>query len=137
MNIKECRERLFDHSKIRMPVWARETAPGVKISDLEDYMGTVAVARGDLGEAVLWADSVRIELEEKWEAIEGWEQIIGSGANKATGPQIMRAKAQIDRGTYDALRETKWVIAQLREQIRRLEKDEENASRRYTLITGS
>lgn len=137
MDLKEARESLFKHSQIRMPVWEKGTAPITKISDLEDYMGTVAVARGDLGEAVLWADSIRIELEEKWEKIEGWEPLIGSGANKATGPQIMRAKARIDRATYDALRETKWVIAQLREQIRRLEKDEENASRRYTLIAGA
>jgi len=140
-SIEECKRLLHLHARLRMPrfeygVHGEETptAASAKVEKLEEYLGDVAIARGDLEEARLWADHTRHSLEEAWEKVEGWQQQV---PNKATGPQIMEAKRKIDPATYGALRECKWVIAKLGDQIRRLEKDEEVASRRYTLIVGS
>ena len=133
-SIEECKRILHQHATLRMPVFTADDNTGFKVDKIENYMGDLAVARGDLEEARLWADHIRHTLEETWEKVDGWQQQVPA---KATGPQIVEAKRKIDPATYAALRECKWVIAKLTDQIKRLEKDEENGSRRYTLLTGS
>lgn len=134
LTIEDCKRLLHQHAELRMPVFDAEDSAGFKVEKIENYMGDLAVARGDLEEARLWADHSRHTLEETWEAVEGWQQQVPA---KATGPQIVAAKRKIDPVTYAALRECKFVISKLGDQIKRLEKDEENASRRYTLIVGA
>lgn len=141
MDIDECKRLLHLHATLRMPKFRREFEDGEaphsaseKVDLLETFLGDAAIARGDLEEARLWADHIRHTLEDDWNGVEGWQQSVSS---KATGPQIMEAKREIRPDLYDAMRETKWVTAKLTDQIRRLEKDEENASRRYTLLVGS
>lgn len=134
MDIEDCKRLLHEHAKLRAPLFEKTEAASASIEKLENYMGDIAVARGDLEEARLTVDHARHTLEDKWNAIGGWQQQVGS---KATGPQIIEAKKTIDPETYEGLREAKFLIAKLSDQIRRLEKDEENTSRRYTMLTGS
>lgn len=135
MDIATCKHLLHAHAELRMPRFQSDDVARVKIERLEDFMGEVAVARGNLEEARLWADHIRHTLDDDWTKIEGWQQGM-SKPDKATGPQITEAKRRVRPDIYDAIREAKWVVARLTDQIKRLEKDEENASRRYTLIVG-
>jgi hypothetical protein len=142
MEVEEIKELLHRHAKLRMPQFqygvhgeATPTAPAAKIEKLEEYLGDVAIARGDLEEARLFIDHARHALEDTWGRVEGWQQHVAK-PNTATGPQIAEAKRKIDPDTYEGIREAKWLSQKLGDQIRRLEKDEEVASRRYTLIVG-
>jgi hypothetical protein len=136
MDIAECKRLLHLHAEVRMPDFTPDDSSTFKIDALENYMGTLARARGDLEEARLWADHMRFNLEDEWEKVEGWQQHL-SNPSKATGPQIARAKRQIKPHVYEGIRDAKWAVARLTDQIKRLEKDEENASRRYAMLTGS
>jgi hypothetical protein len=135
MDIAQCKELLHQHATLRMPRFGKDDSTTTKVGALEDYLGEVAAARGDLEEARLWTDHVRHTIEDEWGRVEGWQQHVAQ-PNKATGPQIAEAKRKIKPDLYDAIRESKWVASKLSDQIRRLEKDEEVASRRYTLIVG-
>lgn len=140
MEVADIRQLLHDAAALRAPIFVRDgdtpTSPTRRIELLEEYMQDLAVARGSLEEAMLVIDQARFSLDDRWEKIDGWRQTLGDGAAKATGPQIVRAKAEIDRETYEGLREAKWLISRIAAQIRRLEKDEESTSRRYSLLTG-
>ncbi len=135
-DIDHCKRLLHLHARLRMPTFTADDTGSFKVDKIENYMGDLAVARGDLEEARLWADHIRHALDDEWNKIDGWQQHV-SKPNSATGPQIIEAKRRIKPDIYDAIREAKWVVAKLTDQIKRLEKDEENASRRYTLLTGS
>ena len=144
MDTDEIRQLLHSHASLRVPKFRRHAhgeepphSPGEMLTALEEYMADVAIARGDLEEALLYADHARHELEDQWNAIEGWHVHITGQASKATGPQVTEAKRKMSPDLYDSIREAKWLIERLRAQIRRLEKDEENTSRRYTILTGS
>lgn len=64
MEIEEIKATLHRHAGLRMPMFTADDSAGFKIGKLEDYLGEVAVARGDLEEARLWADHARHELED-------------------------------------------------------------------------
>lgn len=104
-----------------------------KIEMLEDHLFVIARWRCQLEEARLWMQDARRELEDQWDAIEGW-QTLASGKTKQDG---IDAKRTIRPDLYDGIRMAKFLIERLSEQIRRMERDEEyTVSRGYTLISG-
>lgn len=115
------------------------TRPGEKIEQLESYLLEVAFARGRAEEARLYAYAAVRQLREEWDHLEGWEGDFGSPekAAKATQPQIKEAKRQVRPDLYDSIEKGQYLVKRLTEQIKRLEKDEDVASRAYTLISGT
>lgn len=144
MDLTQIEQTVFDVAKLRMPKFVydaadpmRSTRPGAKIEQLESYLLDAAYGRGDAEEARLYAYAAIRRLTEKWDHIEGWEESFGDPlkAAKATQPQIKEAKRQIDPETFDAIEHGTYLVKRLSEQVKRLEKDEEVASRAYTLIS--
>lgn len=144
MDIAEIEQTLHDVAKLRMPRFKVDpndpmgsTRPGDKIEQLETYLLDVAYARGSLEEARLYAYGGVQRLTVTWDRMTGWEEDFSSPekAARATQPQIAEAKRQLDPELYESIEKGKFLVKRLTDQIKRLEKDEEVASRAYTLIS--
>lgn len=116
----------------------RSLEPGDKVSQLEDYLVDLAVARGDLEEARLHLHAALNPMLDEWDRIIGWEAHLGY-SSRTTQEDVRRAKREIRPELHDAINEAKRLAARIGEQIVRLGGmgDEQVASRLYTLITGS
>lgn len=146
MDLAEIEQTAYDVAKLRMPQFKIDpndpmasTRPGEKIEQLESYLLELAFARGRAEEARLYAYGAVRRLQVKWDHLEGWEISFGSPekAARATQPQIAEAKRQLEPELFDSIEQGRYLIKRLTEQIKRLEKDEDVASRTYTLISGT
>lgn len=135
MDLDGIRKRLYAAAVLRMPRFKPETPRHERIEKLEDYLLQTAYHRGELEEARLFAHDALAILLDKWDDLEGWETMIGK--SDPSQDAIRRAKKTIDKGLHDSLNVSKRLIGRLSDQIRRLEKDDEVASRAYTLISGT
>lgn len=135
MEPDEIRKKLYAASKLRMPRFKSDTPRTERIEQLEDYLLQTAFHRGELEEARLYAHDALGMLLDRWDDLEGWETMIGK--SDPSQDAIRRAKKTLDKGLHDSLNVSKRLIGRLSDQIRRLEKDDEVASRAYTLIAGS
>lgn len=137
MTPEKVRDLLYTAAKLRTPNFRSEngsprTPPGQKIEKLEDHLLLVARWRGALEEGRLYMFDAVKTLEDQWDQITGWETIRVGKTEKS----IVDAKRKLKPELYDGIREGKWLIARLTEQIRRLERDEEHVvSRAYTMLT--
>jgi hypothetical protein len=144
MELEEIEKTLYRVAKLRMPNFKMDpddpmavpAVPHEKIEGLESYLLDAAVGRGDAHEARLFAYGAHRTLREEWDHLEGWEIQFGAKAATATQPQVKEAKRQLRPDLFDAIEKADWLVRRLTEQVKRLEKDEEVASRVYTLITG-
>lgn len=109
--------------------------PREKIARLESYLLLTAEARQMAHQAEIAASDALFECDRKMR--EGWQSYLTGSASKATGPQIAEAKRQAFPEEYDRRGRLEWLTKQFAKQIRRLEQDDEVASRVYTLIAGS
>ncbi len=136
MTPKEVRELLYRAAKIRVPRFkGREQEPNArqKIDEMEDHLFVIARWRCSLEEARLWMHDAVKSLQDEWDEIEGWEAAAGGKTKQA----MVDAKRAIRPDLYDGIREGKFLIERLGEQVRRLERDEEQTvSRAYTLLSG-
>lgn len=136
MTPKEVRELLYRAAKIMVPRFVgREETPTArqKIDEMEDHLFLIARWRCSLEEARLWMHDATRKLEDEWEDIEGWQTV----AEGKTKQDVVNAKKTLKPELYDGIREGKFLIERLSEQVRRLERDEEQTiSRAYTLISG-
>lgn len=115
----------------------RPLPPDKKIEILEDYLLLTAEKRQEATEARLYMQASLKLLRDKWRDLTGWEQHMnGTPIAKATGPQIDRAKRCVDADLHDSIQRGEWLERRLGEQIKRLQHDDDVASRVYTLITG-
>lgn len=151
MDLQQIEQTAFDVAKLRMPkfVYNRNdpmaaTRPGQKIEELESYLLDAAYARGEAEEARLYCHAAVRSLLHTWDHLEGWEASFDpehdkalAKAAKATQPQIKEAKRVLDGELYDSIEKGQYLVKRLSEQIKRLEKDEEVASRSYTLIVNA
>lgn len=146
MELVDIEQTVFDVAKLRMPKFKIDpndpmasTRPGEKVEQLESYLLNVAFARGRAEEARLYAYGAVRRLQQEWDHLDGWEEVFGAPekAAKATQPQIKEAKRQIRPDLYDGIEHGTYLVKRLTEQIKRLEKDEDVASRAYTLISGT
>lgn len=122
---------------LRFPVWARTgeraASSRQRINDLEDHISLTAYYQGDLeDERIDSYDELHAKLRE-WDAVEGW-QTFRQGRTDAS---IDHAKAQINPKLAREIKELRYTIDRLSEQIDRMERDASKASRVYTLLTGS
>lgn len=111
--------------------------PHEKIELLEDFLLLSAEKRQEATEARLYMQRSLKLLGDQWRDLKGWQQHMnGTPLAKATGPQIDRAKRCVNPDLADSIKHGEWLERRLTEQIKRLQHDDEVASRVYTLITG-
>lgn len=137
MTPAEIREALHRAARIRPTRFHKDMTLQARVDAVEDYLNLTAVARGELEEARLYAASALHDLGIEWEDIEGWEIHLRRNSDRTTQDDIRRAKREIRPDLHDGIREAKFLIARLSEQIHRLEVDDKNASRTFTVLTGS
>lgn len=136
MTVDEIRESLFNAAKLHMPaVFTIEEGQLAKVAKLEEYLNLTACLRGELEEARLHTHEALAKLMAEWDDIEGWE-LHAPNNSRRTQDDIRRAKKFCRPELYSGINSAKHLVARLSEQIRRLEKDDEVASRLYTMVTG-
>lgn len=108
--------------------------PQTRVESYEDFITQCALYRGELEENLLDLQTSIKDLEDEWEAIEGWETIVDPGDK--TQKAAVNAKRKLRPDLYSSIREGKWLADKIRVQIKRLEQDEGAASRLYTMLTG-
>jgi hypothetical protein len=91
-----------------------------RVDALEDHMNATAVMRGDLEEARLYAHGALHDLGREWEEIVGWETHLRRRSRDATQAEISATKAEIRPDLSHGLRDAKWLVTRLGEQIDRL-----------------
>lgn len=139
MTLEDAKEKLGLAAQLRTPRWdpSSPRGPQEKIDMLEQYLLDCSFWRGELEEAELYVSAGLHELRLKWEMMEGYESMLGQvDPDKATGPQHLRAKRLHDPDLFRNISDGKHLLERIGRQIRRLEKDQEVASRAYTLLTG-
>jgi hypothetical protein len=104
-----------------------------KVTHIEDYMVEVAEARGEL-------EHQRLVLEESlYRLIEQaretpWENYLES--KRPTQAQVAAARRRAAPEICSSIDSARHLIARIRDQLERLDKDHEAMSRVYTVITG-
>lgn len=122
---------------LRVPIWNPRTNAREKVDALESYLAECAYTRADCEEALYWTWEAEKVLRREWEGIQGWEALLPSKARaKPTEAQVTRAKARVKPEVFDGLSEVKRLIEGLDRQCKRLTRDEETCSRRYSLLAG-
>ena len=118
---------------LRVPVFDRQTAPGVKISALEEYLLLTAFQQGELAEERLTWLQDRVPLQDEWDHLEGWE----AHRRTRTETAVTQAKRLVAPDLYDKLQDNEWMIKRLSDEIERLENNASRVSRAYAMITGT
>lgn len=138
MTVEEIKAALHAALPLRVPIWNPQTTARGKVEALEDYLAQCAYKRADCEEALYWSWEAEKVLRREWEGIEGWEALLPSKArSRPTEAHVTRAKARVKPETYASLSEVKTLIEGLDRQCKRLTRDEETCSRRYSLLSGS
>lgn len=134
MTLEEIREALGRSARLRMTRFDERMSAQDRVDALEDHLNATAVARAELEEARMYAAGVAHKLGDEWDRIQGWETHLRR--SQPTQEDVRRAKREIRPDLHDAIREARFLVARLSEQIHRLEQDDTVASRLYTIITG-
>lgn len=138
MTVDEIRDVLERAASVRMPRFTPDLGSREKVELLEDYLNLTAVTRGELEEARLWAHMALRELLEQWDGIQGWGMHLPSNG-RHTKDDVVAAKREIRPDLHVGLKEAKFLVERISEQIDRLGSrmgDDQVASRLYTLIAG-
>lgn len=137
MTTDEIENVLTEAAKLKMPRFGyrdNKTSPREKIERLEEYLLDTARWRGHLEQARLHAKDAVRELERKWDHLAGWEPNRRQGEKSVQS--IEDAKKLTNPDLFDSIKTGRELVKKLGDQIRRLEHDDEVASRAYTLIVG-
>jgi hypothetical protein len=129
----DVRTLCFNAAKLKMPTFDSTYSPGAKIEKIEDYLLNTAAMRSELEEARLYMHEATFKLKQQYKDMTGWEVHMGK---MQTEEAVKRAKRIADTPLCQGIDEGEELIKRLSDQIRRLEHDDEVASRAYTLITG-
>jgi hypothetical protein len=137
VTLDEIRTTLFAAAKLRVPKFDARDSTGQRIDKMETYLLTVASTCGDLEEARLFCHQALHDLDGKWQEQEYDIPVGQKGA--MSGPAIAAAKAAKNPLLAAQIREMKWLIARLTEQISRLSRmgDDQIVSRVYTFMAGT
>jgi hypothetical protein len=138
VTLDEIRGALERAATVRMPRFTPDMSGRDKVDLLEDYLNLTAVTRGELEEARLWAHMALRELLTSWDNIQGWGMHLQSNG-RHTKDDVIAAKREIAPELHDALKEARFLVERITEQIDRLGSrmgDDQVASRLYTLIAG-
>lgn len=143
MTPEDAREILHEAARLRMPRFiGREgengekvrVSPQEKIGELEDFLLATARWRSFLEEARLYMKQATRDLQRQWDHLSGWEQNRREGERSVAS--VEDAKRITSPDLYDSIRSGEALVKDLSDQIRRLEHDDEVASRAYTFIVG-
>lgn len=134
MGPEKVREVLYGSAQLRMPKFNGDTMPRSKIERLEEYLLATARWRSYLEEGRLYMQDALRQLRSDWDHLDGWETFRRKG--EKTQASVDDAKRQINPDLYDSIQEAEFLVKRCSEAIRRLEHDDEVASRAYTFITG-
>lgn len=122
----------------RVPVFRRRDDPqaisnAAKIDMLEEWTLVSANLGGDLAQERLEAhvELARVSLE--WEKLEGWEPF----RQGKTDASVDRAKASLRPDLSEKMRELRWRVDRLTEEIDRFDSEYAKVSRAYTMISGA
>jgi hypothetical protein len=146
MTPQEAVQLVFEAAKLRMPTFRYDPhgsepahSPQQKIIALEDYLLQSAAVRGQLEEARVYMNELQHTFVVEWEKLAGWEVNLPGGKKlkDATQADIATAKRNARPDLWENLSDVKNALAQLGNQVRRLEHDDDVASRAYTFIVGS
>jgi hypothetical protein len=131
MTVEEIELVLYAAADVRMPRFVDDLSPRERVTLLEDYLNLTAVTRADLERARLHAQAALKTLTDQWEQV--------PAERKRTLRETTEAKALVAPELHEGIKQARWLIARLGEQIDRLSHmgDDQVASRMYTLITGS
>lgn len=137
MTLEEIRQKFDEARVIRVPRIDPNTHPRQKIQALEDYLTLTAWHRGELEDALWWLWTAENDLLEQWAGIEGYQEFLPSTAKERTQEAHKQAKRRVRPELYTSLQLCGRLKEGIGRQIRRLELDDRNVSRTYSLATGS
>jgi hypothetical protein len=117
---------------LRVPVFDRETAVRAKADALEEFILVGAHWCGEMHaeRRELLAEGAR--LQDEWDGLQGWEM----HRRGKTDASVDRAKAEVAPDLWKRLRTIRRRVRALTDEIGRLDRDYEKASRAYTIISG-
>lgn len=123
---------------LRIPTFRREPAEGAespaeRVRQMEEYIQITGHWEGELEEERLRWLSDREPLKREWDHLTGWEEL----KRTKTETAVTQAKRQVAPELYDNLQDNEWMVKRLTEQIARMGRDYDRASRIYTLVMGS
>jgi hypothetical protein len=137
MTLDEIRQKFDEARVIRVPRINPGTHQREKIQALEDYLTLTAWHRGELEDALWWLWTAENALLEEWDQIEGYQQFLPTTAKERTQHAVRQAKRRVKPDLYVSLQLCGKLKEGIGRQIRRLELDDRNVSRTYSLATGS
>lgn len=125
---------------LRMPVFRREphadaASPAERVRQMEEYIQVTGYWEGELNEErVRWLVN-KVEIQDEWDRIprEEWEQ----HRRTKTETAVAQAKRMVRPDLYDQMQDNEWMVRRLTDEIARMGREYDRASRVYTLVTGS
>jgi hypothetical protein len=137
MNLQEIRQKYDAARVIRVPRFDPNLHPREKIDAMERYLNDTAFHRGELEDALWWLWEAEKYLLDLWANVEGYEPFLPSTSKERTEKAIMEAKRRVDPELHANIAMCGRLKEGIGRQIRRLELDDRNVSRTYSLATGS
>lgn len=122
--------------RMRAPIFTRDMAPRMKVSEIEDYMVMAACGRGELEEVLFELDLLVDHFKERIESMTGWEVGLNKPAGRATNDDVLRAKRTLDPEPFEAGTRARQLRDAVKRQIARFEWECLVLSRVYTVISG-
>jgi hypothetical protein len=117
---------------LRAPVFQPGTAVRAKADALEEFILVGAHWCGEMHAERRNLMAEGAELQDEWDALTGWE---GHRRGK-TDASVERAKAEANPVLHRKLQAIRRRVRALSDEIARLDRDYEKASRAYTIISG-
>lgn len=120
---------------LRFPVFDRdgEATLREKLEAIEDHVMACGFWHGELVEERLRLREEHRPRQHEWDHLEGWQsQRVGK-----TDQAVTEAKRALRPDLYDGLQSDRQRMQDLSEQIERLDRDHDKASRLYSIMTGS
>lgn len=125
---------------LRMPVFRREphpdaASPAERIRQMEEYIQITGYWEGELNEErVKWLAD-KEPLRREWGEIP--ESEWGHLRRTRTETAVDQAKRQVRPELYTKIQDCDWMVKRLTEEVGRMGREYDRASRVYSLITGS
>jgi len=116
---------------LRVPVFERGTAVRTKADALEEFILVSAHWCGEMHAERRQLMAEGAAAQDEWDTLQGWE-VHRRGKTEAS---VERAKADTRPDLWQKLQSTRRRVRSLTEEIARLDRDYEKASRAYTIIS--
>lgn len=125
---------LYRSTKLRFPRWDSERTPQEKRGLIEQHIWETATMRAELAELRLRAWEALKNARRDWAKMRGWEAHRGGDRTEAS---VERAKRRANPALYDRMEDARFVVDRCTEEMTRLDRDYDAASRAYSVLVGS